>query len=504
MLKTTSILLAFLISTKLFALPAEYFAIQVVDDQTNRGVPLVQLETTNNRLYFTDSAGMVAFNEPGLMNHKVFFTVTSPGYEYPADAFKYHGIALEVKPGGSAQIKIKRINIAERLYRVTGQGIYRDTVLLGRKPPIEQPVLDSDVLGQDSVQAIIYHNKISWFWGDTNRAEYPLGNFSTTGATSPLPAQGGLAPSVGINLHYIADANFVKKMVEIPGPYPIWIGALMSVKDDAGKEHLIAYYTQVKGLEARISRGVIEFNDAKQQFEIIKKIDLDAVPDVYDHPFPVTVDGTPNFYFVAPYPTVRVKATYNDAIDLSNYESFTPLVAGSRYSKGSAQLDRQGGKLSWAWKKNTPPLNSMQMKELIDSGAMKLEECPFRMQNADDGKPILVHGGSVFWNDYRKKYIMIFGQAMGAESMLGEIWYSEAKSPEGPWVNAKKIATHPKMDLYNPTQHAFFDEPGGKVIYFEGTLANTFSGNAFQTPGYDYNQLMYRLDLSDPRLKMPE
>ncbi len=121
-----------------------------------------------------------------------------------------------------------------------------------------------------------------------------------------------------------------------------------------------------------------------------------------------------------------------------------------------------------------------------------------------DGKPILVHGGSVFWNDYRKKYIMIFGQAMGAESMLGEIWYAEAASPEGPWINAKKIATHPKMDFYNPTQHAFFDEPGGKVIYFEGTYANTFSGNAVQTPGYDYNQLMYRLDLSDPRLKMPE
>ncbi len=369
MLKFTSILLLLLTATKVFALPGEYFAIQVVDDQTNRGVPLVELETTNNRLYFTDSAGMVAFNEPGLMNHKVFFTVTSPGYEYPADAFKYHGIALDVKPGGTAQIKIKRINIAERLYRTTGQGIYRDSFLLGRKAPIEQPLLDSDVLGQDSVQAIIYHNKISWFWGDTNRAEYPLGNFSTTGATSLLPSQGGLSPSVGVNLHYIADANFVKKMVDIPGPYPIWIGALLSVKDDAGKEHLIAYYTQVKGLEARISRGVIEFNDAKQQFDIIKKIDLDAVPDVYDHPFPVTVDGTAYFYFVGPYPSVRVKATYNDVIDLANYECFTPLVAGSRYAKGSAQLDRQGGKLNWAWKKNMQPLNSLQMKELPDRRA---------------------------------------------------------------------------------------------------------------------------------------
>jgi hypothetical protein len=32
---------------------------------------------------------------------------------------------------------------------------------------------------------------------------------------------------------------------------------------------------------------------------------------------------------------------------------------------------------------------------------------------------------------------------------------------------------------------------------------NTFSGNPHPTPYYEYNQIMYRLDLSDPRLKLP-
>jgi hypothetical protein len=40
------------------------------------------------------------------------------------------------------------------------------------------------------------------------------------------------------------------------------------------------------------------------------------------------------------------------------------------------------------------------------------------------------------------------------------------------------------------------------VIYFEGTYASTFSRKEDPTPRYDYNQVMYRLDLSDPRLKL--
>ncbi len=42
---------------------------------------------------------------------------------------------------------------------------------------------------------------------------------------------------------------------------------------------------------------------------------------------------------------------------------------------------------------------------------------------------------------------------------------------------------------------------GGRLIYFEGTYTQTFSGNPVATPRYDYNQIMYRLDLADPRLE---
>src|SRR3954463_15483179 len=105
------------------------FAIEVVDEQTGRGVPLIELQTVNNIRFVTDSNGIVAFDEPGLMDQTVFFRVKSHGYEYPKDSFGNRGKALRVEEGGEARLEVKRINIAERLYRVTGAGIYRDTLL---------------------------------------------------------------------------------------------------------------------------------------------------------------------------------------------------------------------------------------------------------------------------------------------------------------------------------------------------------------------------------------
>src|SRR3954470_12051679 len=97
-----------------------YFHIQVVDAETGRGVPLVELETVNNIQHVTDSAGNIAFFEPGLMGREVFFYVRSHGYEDPKDGCGFRGVRLKVTEGGSATIKLPRINIAERLYRVTG------------------------------------------------------------------------------------------------------------------------------------------------------------------------------------------------------------------------------------------------------------------------------------------------------------------------------------------------------------------------------------------------
>src|SRR5262249_247663 len=146
----------------------------------------------------TDSAGVVAFHEPGLMGHNVFFTVQSPGYEFAKDGFGFRGRALKATPGTTVTLKIRRINIAERLYRLTGAGIYRDSVLAGFEVPMGEPLLNGQVLGSDSVLNAVYRGRLFWVWGDTNRPGYPLGNFQVTAATSELPAKGGLPPAKGV------------------------------------------------------------------------------------------------------------------------------------------------------------------------------------------------------------------------------------------------------------------------------------------------------------------
>lgn len=90
---------------------------------------------------------------------------------------------------------------------------------------------------------------------------------------------------------------------------------------------------------------------------------------------------------------------------------------------------------------------------------------------------------------------MIFTQYGGESSLLGEVWYSESPSPTGPWTTAKKIATHHQYSFYNPKIHPEFSDPDGKVLYFEGTYTTSFSGNPSPTPRYEYNQILYRLDL---------
>src|SRR4051794_15391950 len=89
------------------------FTIEVVDDQTGRGVPLVELTTVSGTRYVTDSAGVVAVDDPALFGREVFFTIKSHGYEFPADGFGLHGKRLKVEPGETATLKIKRLNIAE-------------------------------------------------------------------------------------------------------------------------------------------------------------------------------------------------------------------------------------------------------------------------------------------------------------------------------------------------------------------------------------------------------
>src|SRR5262249_19051178 len=117
------------------------------------------------------------------------------------------------------------------------------------------------------------------------------------------------------------------------------------------------------------------------------------------------------------------------------------------------------------------------------------------------GKTVSAHSGSVYWNKYRGRWVLIAVE-MGGTSLLGEVWYAEADTPQGPWVYARKGATHERYSFYNPKQHPMFARQDGRWIFLEGTYTATFSGNPDPTPRYDYNQVLYKLDLGAAQLAL--
>ncbi|WP_165226537.1 hypothetical protein [Aquisphaera insulae] len=477
-----------------------------MDDETGRGVPLIELKTTNQIRYVTDSNGVVAFDEPGLLGRKVHFEIKGHGYEYPKDGFGIRGLALDTTSGGTARVKVRRLNVARRIYRITGAGIYRDSVLTGTPVPTAEPVLNGQVMGQDSVLEAVYAGKIHWFWGDTGKPGYPLGNFHTPGAVSDLPGQGGLDPARGINLTYFTGPDgFARPTCELPGSGPTWVTGLTVLRDPAGKERMLAYYAKIKPPLSTYEAGLVEWDLGSRRFEKRARISGDPAESAGTQPSGHTFlrkDGNVEYvYFSSPYPIVRVPATPAAMADPETWESYTCLAPSSRASEKRVERNADGT-LNYAWKKRAPVLSHADQDQLAAAGTLKPGEGLFHLRDVATGKRVLAHGGTVYWNDFRKRWILIAVETFGT-SMLGEVWFAEADAPQGPFVFARKIVTHEKYSFYNPKQHPVFDQDGGRLVYFEGTYTFTFSGNDDPTPRYDYNQVMYQLDLADPRLALP-
>lgn len=478
-----------------------YFKITVVDAETGRGVPLIELRTTNNLTYYTDSAGVVAFHEPGWMDQPVFFYVSGHGYELPPDGFGFRGQRLMTESGGSATIKIKRINIAERLYRITGSGIYVDSQRVGGEVPFQADPMNAQVVGSDSVQAAVLNDQIYWFWGDTNRPSYPLGNFDVTAATSHPPEKGGLDPMAGVQLKYIVGPDgFARSVCKMPGTGPTWLDGIAVVKDDQNRERLFGHYLKVKPPLTVYEEGMAEFMPDKQAFEpryIFPKGSV--IPS--GHSFVYSEQGTDYICFAKPFSLVRVRATTEAILDREQFEAFSCLKSGSSATDLAVEKNDQGQAV-YGWKRNTPPITLELQQKLLASGKLTPEDCLYKVRDVTTGKRVRIHHGSINWNEFRKRWILIASE-IGGTSHLGEVWYAESDRPMGPWAYARKIVTHEKQSFYNPRHHPFFNQQDGRVLFFEGTYTNSFSGNNAQTPRYEYNQVMYRLNLGDDRLVLP-
>lgn len=428
--------------------------IEVVEKDSGWPVPMVELRTLHNVRFVSDNAGLIAFDLPELMGREVWFELVGHGYEVPKDGFGYRGVRLRPEPGKTLRVVVERRIIAKRLGRLTGAGRFGEAVKLG-EPGAEDNL---GILGCDSVQNAVYKGALYWAWGDTTLSHYPLGIFHMTSATTPVKPLASFEPPVNIKFQYFTDAKGAPRAVaRMPGDGPTWVTGYTSLPDKTGTERLVGSYAKIKPPLEAYQWGLCVWDDQKLEFVPHKIIWTKSGSTPERAPVP---DGHPVFFkdsagkqwvlFGNPLPTLRCPATFEAWENPATWEP----------------LDPQSTLLS-----------------------------------AADGKPIKPHSGSVAWNSWRKRWVTVFMEAFGKPSAFGEVWYAEADAPTGPWGKAVKIISHENYTFYNPRIHPEMTPPESPILLFEGTHSKEFADRPPPTPRYDYNQILYRLDLDDPALK---
>lgn len=427
--------------------------IAVVEKGSGWPVPLVELRTTHLERFVTDNAGIIAFDLPELMGRETWFTVIGNGYEVPKDGFGYQGVRLTPEPGKTLRVEVKRTIISKRLGRLTGGGLFAESQQLGDDTDWNE----SGVLGCDSVQNAVYHGKMFWAWGDTTLARYPLGIFDMTSGTTAIQPLKLFEPPLRLKFDYFRDdQGRPRGVARMPGSGPTWVSGYVTLPDATGAEHLVGTYVKIKPPLEAYEAGLCIWNDKTESFDRLRVLWTKSVERPKPPPMP---EGQPAFWkdergmnwvlFGNPLPRLRCPATFEAWQDERQWEVLNP----------QASL-------------KSPDENSV--------------------------KP---HSGAIAWNEYRHRWVTVFMEAFGKPSAFGELWYAEAKSPIGPWGTAVKILSHENYTFYNPRIHPEFTPANSPILLFEGTYTLQFANHPIPTPRYDYNQILYRLDLDDPALK---
>jgi hypothetical protein len=469
---------------------AQCMAIRVVDRASGRGVPVVDLAAFGEHAW-SDSQGMIAYCNPDHVRataQSVSFDVASHGARLVGGATK---TSISVVAGGSATVEVERTMLGERLYRITGAGLYRDSVVLGLRTPLANPTLVARVAGSDTGSVAIYKGKLFWLWQDTDRVGYWLGNFKGTGATSPLP--GAWSADRGPDLTYFQGSDgFAAPMCPSCEGGPAWMAGLVSVPDAAGVETLFAGYAIVNGDGSSRETGLARFDDAKASFDRV--ITDFATRTNFQRPDGHAVKlGRGADAYVHYFDRLRIPATAQAFLAPATYEQFSPYAAG-----GAATLVRDGaGRLDYEWRAGARTVDSAALKA---AGVGTDEDLDGHVVATQTGGSITLTSNSLAWSAHRGRFVRIAQQVGGGTSLLGELWHLEGDTPMGPWVHAEKVLTHDNYTFYNAFHHPELER--GRFLYFEGTYTSTYT-NATPTPRYNYNQQMIRVDLDDARLALP-
>jgi hypothetical protein len=154
----------------------------------------------------------------------------------------------------------------------------------------------------------------------------------------------------------------------------------------------------------------------------------------------------------------------------------------------------------WAWRRGA---RRTTREHLAAAGLGADQALDGHRQSLDTGGGLaLSGGGGHLWSPHRQRFLQIAQIFGGPTSFIGDLVHAEADTPMGPWVYARQVVSHQTYSFYNVLYHPEFVREGGRYAYFEGSYTAAFT-DAEPTPRYDYNQIMYRLDLEDERVVLP-
>ena len=184
-----------------------YYKITVLDRATNAPVPAIKLMLTNDDTFWTDSAGRVSFYKPELMGKQTWFHVSGYGYSFPLAGFNYRGLTLTPSNNGSRTLYVDREFASQRVFRMTGTGVFDQSIMAGVSPPPTQDDAAFPVVAHESVSNTLFDGQYYWFWTVPSNPQYPEATTFTVCATSPPPGGSGLQPEQPVSLTYLRDAS---------------------------------------------------------------------------------------------------------------------------------------------------------------------------------------------------------------------------------------------------------------------------------------------------------
>ena len=388
---------------------AGVFRIDIIDVVTGRGVPMVRVKGANVWRY-SDSAGIVAWDDLLDTNLTIAFEVLTDGYSL-ANGSSY--VALTPTSGGTGQIMLDRAQPAQRRYRLTGEGIYADSIAVGAQSPIDDPLISSvGVTGQDTLKFASYKGRRYWMFGDTDCTALPtncgkyLPGWEATAGVFSVGASSSIDETNPPSLEYFER---VSEGLRIPAqiapvaptswngqPCNTWMGALHSFVDlDSGEEMMFAPYVKpCDGINSSTGKqGLMQWNDETMQFEKVASFwsPTDAclpgeqcpMSSISDGPMAVQTigpDADPDYqYFGFPFATYRVLKKFSAVTNQSAWESYSPLLSGSDMT--NPVIDPAG----WGWKKNLSSFNAANELKLIQDGLLPSNySAHYQVEDVDD------------------------------------------------------------------------------------------------------------------------